>query len=799
MDIHHLPTPITTFVGRQQELSDIVALLNDPACRLLTLTGPGGIGKTRLALEVARQLQDDFDHGVYFVELASLRTPPDVVTALAIATGCPLEGVESPHDALLAFLRDQHALLTIDNFEHLLDAVDLVSNILAAAPGVKLLVTSREVLGLRGEWIRSLDGLSFPPPDAADQIETFAAVQLFADRAHQINQAFSLAQDGACVAQLSRYVEGMPLGIELAATWLRVMPCGQIVRELEHGLDILVTRLRDIEPRHRSMRLVLDHSWAMLDDDEQAALKLLSVFRGGFTADAALQVTETALDSLLGLVDKSLLRVEPDGRYSMHELVRQYAREHLAESAEELHTARDRHSAYYAAFLADRFEGARGARQDVLDEIERDIDNVRAMWSWAVQQRDHAILNQAADGLVNFYDHRVWVPEAKQALGRAAAALTDDSAAVRATLGKILGYRAFYIYLVMRHDEAHALFEEALALLDPDDDPCLYAFILQRYAANGVNVVSREETRRILMEVRDLSRAANCPYSEADAYMWLAVLALENDPDAVERFANAALDIYHQIDVRQGMIVNRRILAQNHINAGRLPEAKQLVDEAYTIGQTTGISWLMTACHMARAEVYAAFQDWDVVRDHARELLAIAHEFRASTHWRAVAAIRNCCVLGAVLQREAGHLTHAAELMGLAPSTGHSVDLALGFVESTLESIRAQLAPEDFTAAFERGKTLDVAATLHDLRSMFGASTTTPPAAPDDQPLIEGLSVRELEVLALLAEGMTNREIAQQLVISVSTVKVHTRNIYGKLDVSNRTQAVAAGRDLGLI
>jgi predicted ATPase/DNA-binding CsgD family transcriptional regulator len=801
MNDFQLPAPITSFLGRQYELSDILTLLSDPACRLVTLTGPGGIGKTRLALEVARHLFDAFGDGVFFIELASLRTVPDVVTAIALAIDCSIEGVESPQHALLTFLCDKQTLLILDNFEHLLDAAELVAEILTVTPNVKLLVTSREVLGLRGEWVRSLEGLPFPPPesltDSGDTLEQYAAIQLFADRARQVKRDFSLEDDGACVAQLSRVVEGMPLGIELAATWLRVMPCAQIADEIERGLDILKTRLRDVTPRHRSMRSVLDRSWELLPRGEQTVLEHLSVFRGGFTAEAASEVAGAGLSSLSVLVDKSLLRVEVGGRYSMHELVRQYAREHLAASPDALLDARNRHSAYYAAFLEARFEGARGARQAALDEIERDIDNIRLMWARAVQQRDIPTMNRAVDGLFNFYDHRVWVQEAHQALDSAAEVLAEDSPNARAVLGKILGYRAFFTYLLMRNDAAQTLFERALALLKPDDDPCFYAFVLHRYGQNTSIIGTEEEARRIFLEVLALARDENCPYYEADALLWLASLAWKHEPDEVDRYAREALRIWQQIDVRQGIIHIYRLLAQNQIRRGNLHEAEQLVNEAYQIGQTTG-GWYMLSINLARAEIYAALRDFEIVRYHTREILKIAYEYRSSVHWRAVASARYSCILSAILFREAGDLRRAVELMALAPPAFHRRDAAYLIFETTLETLKDMLPPDTFEAAFERGKTLDLQATIHQLLDEFTPQPDIP-SEKIDQPLIEGLTSRELDVLALLADGMTNREIAQQLVISVSTVKVHTRNIYGKLNVSNRTQAVNEARTLGLI
>lgn len=321
---HTFPTPVTAFVGRGGELAEVWERLNDPACRLLTLTGPGGIGKTRLALEAARQAE--YPDGVYFLPLQSLSSPEQIIPI--ISKELPISGnaQQDMKARLFRYLRDKRLLLVLDNFEHLLDGVGLLSEILEVAPEVKLLVTSRERLHLMEEWVMDVQGLEIPKADVPDAAEHYSAVRLFVQCAlragYQVRDG-----DMAFVIRICRLVSGCPLGIQLAAAWTRSLTCQQIMRELERGLDFLQTPFRNVEPRHRSLRAAFEPTWERLTEAEQALFMRLSVFRDSFTLEAAEQVAGASLQLLTALVDKSLLRLNQDGGYEIHELIRQYAEE----------------------------------------------------------------------------------------------------------------------------------------------------------------------------------------------------------------------------------------------------------------------------------------------------------------------------------------------------------------------------------------------------------------------------------------------------------------------------------------
>lgn len=392
-----LPLSATPFFGRTSELAQLRALIADPGCRLLTLVGPGGIGKTRLAQEVAHHFakqqqmsagekKHHFVNGIFYVAATSLPTFDDLVSAVATAIGIVFTGQAPPEAQLLKQLTTKTLLLVLDNFEHLVPDADRLHAWLTDVPGLTLLVTSRERLNLSAEWLFSVQGLPLPSPtDDADGLAKNDAVQLFVRRAQRVNLGFALPlqsnAERTAVIALCRLLEGMPLALELAAAWARTHSCVEILLEIRANLDFLATDLRDIPARHRSLRAAFDHSWRLLDHADAIVLQRLVLLPAGFHATFARQITQATPAALMRLVDKSLLQRDPGGRYTMHELLRQYVILQLGEEERNeifLHYVRT-----YVPWVQNLREACESADEpEALDSFSAEFENLRVIWLW---------------------------------------------------------------------------------------------------------------------------------------------------------------------------------------------------------------------------------------------------------------------------------------------------------------------------------------------------------------------------------------------------------------------------------
>lgn len=383
-----LPTPATPFIGRDAELAQIAQRLADPACRLLTIVAPGGMGKTRLALQTAVGHKPVFAHGTAFVDLTTVHAGHLIAQAIAARLSLPLSDLADHRAQLAAHLQDKELLLVLDNMEHLLVDVALLSDLLAAAPGLKLLVTSRQPLELPEEWVFTLHG--FPLPDGTSPLEENGGVALFVQAAQRVTHQFVLTEeDETAVMRICQLVGGMPLGLQLAATWVRVLSCAEIVAEIEGDLDFLSTGQRHLPERQRSLRAVFDYSWQLLSGAEQAACSRLALFCGGFSREAAQAVANAGLPVLSSLVDRALVNRVGDGRYDMHDLVRQYATAYLQEQPDTLMAAQAAHAAYFLRLATQSYEELQN--QDSLAwfrAIDQEVDNFRAALSWALQANE---------------------------------------------------------------------------------------------------------------------------------------------------------------------------------------------------------------------------------------------------------------------------------------------------------------------------------------------------------------------------------------------------------------------------
>jgi len=391
--IHNLPVSLTSFLGREQELIDLDLLIANPECRCISLVGPGGIGKTRLALQTAQQHRSEFAHGVAFVPMASVDSVEAAISAVASGIRLTFYGPSEPKAQLISYLAEKQMLLILDNVEQLLieestqaNIAELMVDILQSAQGIKLLVTSREALNQQGEWVFEVGGLLFPETEQTEKSDEYAAVALFLQRAKRASPGFAFnGADLAGIAQVCRLVEGMPLAIELAATWLKVLSPVEIAKEIGGSLDFLSTSVRDLPERHRSMRVVLDHSWRRLSAMEQQVLAQLSVFRGGFSRQAAEHVSGASLGVLSTLVIRTMVRRAAAGRYELHELIRQYSSTHLAADPQAQEAAQKRHYDFFLALAKTAEQELKGRDQlEWLERLEQEHDNLRVALEWAL-------------------------------------------------------------------------------------------------------------------------------------------------------------------------------------------------------------------------------------------------------------------------------------------------------------------------------------------------------------------------------------------------------------------------------
>jgi predicted ATPase/DNA-binding SARP family transcriptional activator len=408
-----LPSPQTSFIDREAELAQIIALIGNPACRLLSLTGLGGIGKTRLAIRAATQCYKSFLDGTYFIPLETVVSPNHLVNAIANAIQFNIDTVATQLDAkyqLFDYLKSRSILLLMDGFEHLVTGAHLLSELLDNAPRVKVLLTTRQRLDLKGEWVFPVSGLPVPAEIDEDITVESGALKLFVERAHQANLQFDLSTDNCKPAnQICKLVGGIPLGIELAASWTPLLPLEDIINEIRNSLDFLSSSWRDADPKHHSLRAAFDGSWELLSEEMQETFRKLCVFEGSFDRQAAMEVAGIEIGQLSNLRDRSLLYKDNVGRFSMHNLLRQYGLEKFQASPAALDDVQNRHCHYYIDYLTQRSKDLLGKNMFIeQDNVRREMSNIRKATDWAVLHWNDAKVRQILNGLLAFYCIQAW-------------------------------------------------------------------------------------------------------------------------------------------------------------------------------------------------------------------------------------------------------------------------------------------------------------------------------------------------------------------------------------------------------
>lgn len=576
---HNLPPQPTPFIGRQTQKEILAEKLTDPTCRLLSLVGPGGIGKTRLAIEVASVHVKRFKDGAWFVPLAPLSSADLIVSAVADALRFSFYGPTDPKLQLLDYLRNKELLLVIDNFEHVLSGTGLVADILQAAPRVKVLATSRERLNLQAEWVIHVAGLSYPKLGVGSEIEKSDAVQLFLQNAKRVDGTFCPSEASLLViAHICTLVEGMPLAIELSAAWLDTLSPFEIAEEIEHGIALLTSTKRDVPERHRSVHAVLDYSWRLLTEDEKSALRSLSVFTGGFTRESATEVAGISVPTLQALIHKSIL-YRGKGRYERHPLVWQYTKEQANAFPEAMIAARNRHASFYGKFMLEQEKTIKGGRQkQAVKDIEAELENIRAAWLWAAKQRELSTLEQFIECLFLFYSD---LSSKQQGEWFFKAAVDELGEEKNATVAKLLMRQGWFAAALGNAEHALELCERGLVMAK---DSNLSADAQAFNVLGHIHLVlghwsHAEESFRQALEIQDPAMVGPVTNNLG------LVKYLQQDYTEAERYYREVVTILNQPETKVFKSVPLANLGNVYKKLGKLKAAREAYEESLQIAQ----------------------------------------------------------------------------------------------------------------------------------------------------------------------------------------------------------------------
>ena len=757
---NNLPLQLTSFVGRGREMAQTRALLESN--RLLTLTGPGGSGKTRLALAVASGMEEDFEDGVWLVELAALSDPDLVPKALASVLGVRVTPGTPLVDSLCAYLQSRQTLLVMDNCEHLVRAcAELAETLLRSCPNLNILATSREMLGVPGETLFAVHSLSLPDPHRSPSPgdrPSDEATELFVERARAVRPGFALGEGNAmAVAHVCYRLDGIPLAIELAAARMRVLSVEQISSRLDESFRLLAAGSRGNMPHHRTLRATMDWSYDLLSRKEQILFRRLSVFAGGWTLEAAEEVSagddleqDEVLDLLSRLVDKSLVFLterDREARYRLLETIRQYGWEKLEDSGE-ADKVRGRHAAWFFA-LAERAEpGLKGSQQLAwLERLEREHDNLRAAMRWPL-----------------------------------------DRGEVQTAVRLIWALRLFW-YVHGHQGEGYRYTREALhkaeVLSTRMRARALCAGGLMSYGLESV-----ERTRRLWEEGAALFRQAGDKFGLAVSLAGMGLAALQQgDMGRARVLFEEALELYREIGDKWGVSSILSHLGIIPLTQGDHERAVRYFEDALAISREIGDRLIGSI-----ALYNLALGESQVQGDHERAAELYVEGLRLAVEMGDKANAAYCLEgLGNLISERGGEPEHAARLFGASETLLEAVG-APRYVqaqarlpyEHAVEALRSRLGETAFAAAWAEGRTMSPEqAVEYDL----GPPPTAPgePSPPPTYPA--DLSAREVEVLRLVARGLTNAQVAQELYISPRTVNAHVGSIYHKIGYSTRAEA----------
>ena len=615
----NLPIFATPLIGRQRELEQLSALLFDPQCRLLTLVGPGGIGKTRLAIETAAQAKASFANGVYFVALASISSIDAVISAMASAIYFAFYGASDPKVQLLNYLRDKQILLIVDNVEHLLNrvarqetVVELLVEILQQAEEVKLLVTSRETLGMQNQWVFEVQGLRLPEDIYTEENAQNTSVELFLQRARRAHVGFNaVPEDYPAIARICQLVDGNPLGIELAASWVRTLSCTEIAQEIDRGLDFLAVIARDLPPRHYSLRAVFDSSWKLLAKEEQGVLLRLSVFRGGFRREAAESVAGATLSTLSALMTKSLIRRSSAGRYDLHELIRQFAASSLAKNPKEMRTAQERHGSYYLGFLEEQGVRLQSHQQkEAVAELTGDMDNIRTAWDWSIANHEFMRLYQVSARLMHLFEVRNWFKEAEITFRKTADSLqarireSEIDTTDQIVLHAMLAHWGYLQFRLGKGEEAYNILSSSAAFLQTSGGSFAAVYALYYLGIDCCILGKFSEANDALERSRVLARECGKHWFEAMDSEFLGRVATEQgDYNEARQYLSQALVMLRQLGDPSMTAHALSYLGRTMQLLGEYREAEKLLREGLELARENGYHVAMSLALVALGKV----------------------------------------------------------------------------------------------------------------------------------------------------------------------------------------------------
>jgi predicted ATPase/DNA-binding CsgD family transcriptional regulator len=848
---HNLPAQLTSLIGREQEVAAACTLLRQSEVRLLTLTGTGGVGKTRLGLQVATELLGDFADGVCFVSLAPLSDPELVLPTITHALGLREGGDQAFIERLSAFLQEKCQLLLLDNFEQVIGAAAALMELLERCPALKILVTSREVLRVRGEQEfhvlpLALPNLSYLPEPAA--LSQYAAVAFFLQRVRSVKPDFQITTTNArTIAAICTHLDGIPLALELAATHLKILSPTALLARLEHRLQVLTQGHRDVHTRQQTLRNTLQWSYDLLDAEEQRLFRRLAVFAGGCTLEAAEVVCKAAddemmnvFDGVVSLLDKSLVQqqsAQKDGepRLVMLETIREYGLECLTTSGE-LEVTRQSHALYYLTLAEEAAPNLFGTEPAMWSErLEREHNNLRAALHWSLEQEEagHSMelalqLGVALMGFWILYGH---LGEGRTFLERALAASQGVMASIRA---KAIVAAAFLAINQGDLDWTKTLSEEGLALSRELGDPDGIASNLTQLGFVAHMQCDLDTAISLGEEVVSLAREKGDKNGIFDALQNLAFVRLERgeyaracamyeeclvvfrelgnkvaiastlhqlalvlflslgDQERVRSLLEESLALWQEMGSKNGIAVWSYLAGQVALHQGDASQAHSLLEESVAHYKEVGDRSHTARSLSALAKVEAMQGNYAAARTFYEENLTLCREMGNKNIAPALEGLASV----AMGQEQPAC---AARLWGMAEALRETIGAPIWPVERaayehSVAAARALLGERKFGAAWVEGRmtpseqalVAQGPATMPTL--ILAGGSSTPPAKPSVTSPAE-LTRREMEVLRLLTMGLTNIQIAEQLVISLATVNTHVGSIYAKLGVTSRSAA----------